>query len=420
MVQHRELGSRNRAAVRWVVVMAAVLTVATAQSATAQNYTTLYTFKGMPDGNEPQAGVLQDPQGNLYGTTAYGGSSNLGTVFKIDSSGDESILYSFAGPPDGTAVIAPLLRDSVGNLYGVSSFGGAFGYGLVYEVSNLDVETILYSFTGTGGDAYPGGGLIRDSAGNLYGVTGTFANGPCSQNCGTVFKLAPNGAETVLHSFSGTNGDGAYPQGLAADKKGNLYGFTFEGGDLTCERGSGCGAVFKIDNTGKETILYSFEGGSTGLSPGGAPVLDPSGNIYGTTSDGGDAACVLPGWGGIGGCGIVFKVSPAGKETVLHAFLAGPAGLAPMDGAIPNGGLARDSAGNLYGSTIAGGNHNCWNSNGCGVIFELSRTGRETILYVVPEYQIAGPLTRASSGILYGTAGGGNLGQGSVFEFTLN
>lgn len=375
----------------------------------AQTFTTLYSFTGTPDGMEPESGLLRDSLGNLYGTTYSGGTANSGTVFEVDATGKETVLYSFAGPPDGDSLTAPVLR-SAGYFYGVSQFGGALGYGMVYKLSKLGVETILHNFTGVDGDAYPVGGLIRDSAGNLYGATGNVQSAPCSGGCGTVFELAPNGTETVLHAFSGTNGDGAYPQGIARDKAGNLYGFTWSGGDLSCDKGSGCGVVFKIDTGGKETILYTFRGGSVGEQPIGAPVLDSSGNIYGATNYGGNTACVN---GNGFGCGTVFKLSSTGKEKILHTFLAG------TDGAIPTGGLIRDSSGNLYGTTIQGGNQSCFNNYGCGIVFEVSLAGKEAILYVMPEYQTIGPLIRDSSGNLYGTLpSGGGFSRGAVFKLT--
>lgn len=415
----REIASRYIAVV-WLFGMAASLLVGPAQPAMGQTYTytTLYSFRHAPDGNNPLAGVLRDPQGNLYGTTTVGGAANRGSVFEIDSSGNESILYSFTGPPDGLVDSAPLSRDSMGYLYGVAEFGGTFGYGTVYKVSKLGVETILYNFTGVNGDANPVGGLIRDSAGNLYGTTGNVISATCSANCGTVFKVAPDGTETVLHVFSGTNGDGAYPQGLIRDKNGNFFGFTWSGGNLNCNAGAGCGVVFKIDTTGKETILYTFAGGSAGQNPIGVPVLDSSGSIYGMTTNGGDMACVLAGIPAYG-CGTVFKVNPQGKEAVLHAFHGSQTAAHPADGASPDGGLVRDAAGNLYGSTSWGGNQTGWNNDGCGIVFKISPAGNETILYVVPEYQINGTLTIDSSGNFYGTTpSGGDFQYGSVFKLT--
>jgi uncharacterized repeat protein (TIGR03803 family) len=417
MVQHQELGSSNRAEMRWLLVVAAVLAVAPARSATAQTYTTLYSFLGTPDASIPVVGLARDSKGNLYGTKEWGGAADFGSVFEVLTSGSETVLHSFGTTPgDGYSVQAPVLLDSEGNLYGVALWGGAFGVGVVYEVSNLGVETILYSFTGDG-DGFPGGGLIRDGVGNLYGVTGFVEYGPCTQYCGTVFRLAPNGKETVLHSFFGTHGDGFFPQGLATDKKGNLYGFTREGGNLACGGfGYGCGTVFKIDSTGKETILYTFEGGSNGMYPNGAPVLDPSGNIYGTTISGGDLACIQG--GGIG-CGTVFKVSPAGEETILHAFHGVGNGGSPTDGWYPAGGLVRGSGGNLYGNAASGGQVNGFCPLGCGVIFEISSVGGYTILYSLQEWSTHAPIIRDSSGNFYGTtSAGGSLGFGSVFEVT--
>jgi uncharacterized repeat protein (TIGR03803 family) len=198
--------------------------------------TVLHSFKG-PGGANPHGGLRRDSEGNLYGATESGGASNYGVVFKLDSSGHETLLYSFAGPPaDGGSSGAGLVRDSAGNLYGTTGFGGAVRRdGVVFKVDSTGHETVLHSFAGPDG-ANPQAGLVRDSAGNLYGVT---PNGGAS-NRGVVFKLDSTGNESVLHSFAGP-ADGAYPEGdLIRDLTGNLYGTTPLGG------ASNLGVVFKV------------------------------------------------------------------------------------------------------------------------------------------------------------------------------
>jgi uncharacterized repeat protein (TIGR03803 family) len=228
-----------------------------------------------------------------------------------------------------------LVRDKAGNLYGTTYTDGAFGYGTVYKVDKTGKETVLYSFTGTGGDgAGPyEAGLIFDAAGNLYGTT--TSGGTAS--AGTVFKVDPTGKETVLLSFNGT--DGATPQGgtLLRDNAGNLYGTASYGGAY------GNGTLFKLDPTGKETVLYSFGTGYfDGTVPSGRVVRDKAGNLYGTTY-----------FGGGYGEGTVFKVNKKGKETLLHGFTGGFR--KRNGGSNPFSGLIQDEAGNLYGTTYSDG-----------------------------------------------------------------
>jgi uncharacterized repeat protein (TIGR03803 family) len=298
--------------------------------------TVLYSFTNSPDGSQPHAGLVMDEAGNLYGTTISGGSSDAGTVFEVDTSGNETVLHSFTNSPDGAAPVAGLVRDWKGNLYGTTPYGGdlacdpPYGCGTVFKLGPTGKETVLYSFTNSPDGAVPEAGLVMDEAGNLYGTT--VSGG--SSCCGTVFKVAPTGKETVLHSFSFSDGS-APSAGLVRDWKGNLYGTTVEGGS------SGVGTVFIMDPTGKETVLYSFAGGTAGAYPYGALVRDWNGNLYGTTFYGGDLACSAP-----YGCGTVFKLGPTGKETVLHSFTGS------SDGLFPFAGLVMDEAGNLYGTTM--------------------------------------------------------------------
>ena len=201
-------------------------------------------------------------------------------------------------------------------------------------------ETVLYSFTNGLDGGYPFGGLVRDSSGNLYGTT--YSGGASS--VGTVFKVTKTGTETVLHSFAG-GADGEYPYAsLVRDSSGNLYGTTSEGG------ASNVGTAFKVTPTGHETVLYSFAGGTDGANPFAGLVRDRKGNLYGTT-EAGDSS----------GVGTVFKLTATGQETVLHTFTGGT-----TDGANPFGGLVRDAAGNLYGTTFVGG------AFGHGAVYEIT------------------------------------------------
>jgi uncharacterized repeat protein (TIGR03803 family) len=191
------------------------------------------------DGGFPLGGSLvRDSVGNLYGTTFIGGidGGGEGTIFKLDPSGDETLLYVFgSGSGDGAYPYGTLARDSAGNLYGATNFGGAFGVGTVFKLDTNNNETIIHSFGGSGDGAPPGGGLVIDRAGNLYGTTTEGG----SSYFGTVFKLDPGGKETILQSFSGKDGNGP-DWGVVRDSKGNLYGTTQYGGAY------GGGVVFKI------------------------------------------------------------------------------------------------------------------------------------------------------------------------------
>lgn len=323
-----------------------------ARSQDVKNYkeVNLYTFTGGSDGGSPY-GVIRDSKGNLYGITFAGGASNLGTVYKLDKTGKETVLYSFKGSPDGEHPSGSLLMDKAGNLYGANYEGGANGFGSIFKVDASGNESILYSFTsGTDGE-YPGGPVIDDASGNLYGTTGY---GGASGN-GTVFRISPSGKEKILHNFTGK--DGQYPFGaLLRDSAGNFYGTTSMGGKY------GDGTVYTMSAKGKVTVLHHFANGDDGENPYAGVVRDKAGNLYGTTYSGG-AGCY-----GFG-CGIVFKVTPKGKETVLHAF-------GDTDGHYPDfGTLLMDASGNLYGTTYAGG------TDDSGTVFEVSSSGTETVLY---------------------------------------
>jgi len=234
----------------------------------ADDETVLYSFGGAPDGAKPYAGVVMGAAGNLYSTTFNGGNvtcantSGCGTVFMLDITGKEKVLYNFSGAPDGANPEAGVVMDAAGNLYGTTFFGGASGDGTVFKLDTAGKETVLYSFSGTPDGANPVGGLVMDVAGNLYSTTFNGGNVTCTNasGCGTVFKLDTTGNETLLYMFSG-GADGAYPPGgLVMDAAGNLYGTTFVGGDLSCmfaNMGLGCGTVFKL------TLPSSISGADT-------------------------------------------------------------------------------------------------------------------------------------------------------------
>ncbi len=275
--------------------------------------TALHKFTGSPDGEEPEAVLVEDPAGNLYGTTYEGGSiANAGTVFKVDSAGDEAVLYTFCSEPnctDGEFPYASVIRDAAGNLYGAAFGGGAFGAGAVYELINgSGQEIVLYSFTGGSDGSGPASVLFLDSQDNLYGTTKYGGNLTCSggDGCGVVFELSPqsggNWKEATLYTFCSLPNcaDGQFPLDgpLVRDATGNLYGTTYFGGNADD------GVVFKLDTNGKETVLHSFTGGSDGGEPWAGLTMDSSGNFYGATAFGGDTKCFPP-----SGCGVVFEIT---------------------------------------------------------------------------------------------------------------
>ena len=369
-------------------------------SCAAGTESVLHSFSfggGATDGVDPQASLIIDSAGNLYGTTEGGGTYVEGTVFKIDAAGTESILYSFgSNVNDGTAPMAGLIMDSAGNLYGTTFSGGANSYyGTVFKISATGTETILHSFgvitSGDGGT--PKAGVIMDSAGNLYGTTWT-GGGP--NNDGAVFEISAAGTESVLYSFPyGTNGNANPAASLIMDQAGNLYGTTIWGG------ANNMGTVFEISASGSESTLYSFGSSSTDASDPEAPlIMDSDGNFYGTT-DGGGA------YNG----GTVFKISAGGTESVLYSF-----GSSVGDGVNPLAGLLMDGSGNLYGTTYAGG------ANGDGAVFKISPDGTESVLYsfgssATDGMQPAAGLIIDRAGNLYGTTEtGGATNQGTVFE----
>ncbi|HXR14712.1 MAG TPA: choice-of-anchor tandem repeat GloVer-containing protein [Terriglobales bacterium] len=404
-----------------VISMAVVLTwVCGAKAAGTEKV--LYSFRGTPDASIPTSNLISDDAGNLYGTTARGGISDgyygNGTVFKLSAvSGHwrETILYKFTGGSDGKEPSSGLIRDSAGNLYGTTQQGGSSscGCGVVFKVDPSGAETVLYSFTATDGE-YPTGGLIFDSHGDLFGTTtngGTYGNG-------AVFELIPSSGgtwtEQVLYSFTNNSGDGATPVGgVVMDNAGNLYGATETGFNSSSING----IVFELKHSGSswtESILYTFTGGSDGGRPfAGVTIRD--GKLYGTTVSGGI------------GAGVVFELQPGSSgwtETVIYTFKGHP------DGASPEAGVIFDKSGNLYGTTSNGGWRYCF--VGCGTIFKLTpKSGgawQETVLYhfngrgVGDGENPEASLLRDAKDNIYGTTslGGGAkscpVGCGVVFE----
>ncbi len=386
--------------ISWTFLIFAV--TALAASGFAQTESTLYSFKGMPDGSVPSAHLIRDSSGNLYGTTAYGGTAGYGTVFKIDNKGNTKIVYNFGGGTDGANPVAALIRDSAGNLYGTTEFG-AGGGGTIFKIDSTGKESVLHSFKNTSDGFNSLTALVRDAAGNLYGTTSLGGNTSCRSvlstyvtGCGTIFKLNTSGKLTVLHTFGGA--DGKAPDGdMVGDSGGNLYGTTYDGG------AHGYGSVYKLARNSTFTVLYSFNWGVglDGARPVGNLMRDGAGNLYGTTRFGGYyVGTTCQGFG----CGTIFKLDSSGNESVLYTFSGNP------DGNDPRTGLVADSAGNLYGTTFKGG------ANGIGTVFRLETNEQEAVLYSFGNDGSSplASLTRGLGGALYGTASAGGTGTAGV------
>lgn len=244
----------------------------------------LYQFNNSEGDPSRPNGVIADAQGNLYGATYAGGADYSGDIYKFDTTGNFSVLYTFTGGTDGYEPQGPLVWGPDGDLYGVTQGGGANGVGTVFKVDTSGNLTTLYSFVyGTTTGYFPNpGALAFDAQGNIYGTTIYGGSGTaCSHDCGTVFKLTPTGSESILYSFQGGT-DGGYPQyGVILDSAGNVYGTTNNYGDQTCS----CGVLFKLNPTGSETVLHTWVG-TDGSTPAGELLLSGA-DLYGLTAAGG-------------------------------------------------------------------------------------------------------------------------------------
>lgn len=358
--------------------------------------TVLYSFAGATDGASPYGSLTKSGDGNLYGVTHEGGSFDGGTVFKITPNGAMTTLYSFGGSTaDGYMPIGNLLQGPDGNFYGMTNAGG-LGLGVIFKITPDGTETVLHSFTTSEG--YPQGSLIQGNDDNLYGMTAILTGG--SQDLGTLFKITLDGSMTVLYSFGN---HGSYiefepPQGsLAQDSEGNLYG-------ATSIRYLDQSSIFKIALDGIRTGLYAFgTNANDGDNPADGLIQGRDGNFYGMTTAGGSE-----------GYGTVFKMTTDGVETVLYSF-----GSNAKDGAYPYGKLIQGDNGYLYGMTKEGGKH------GFGTVFKITPDGSETVLYSFGSssgdgLSPQGSLIQGGDGNLYGmTSGGGSYHLGTVFKVLL-
>ena len=358
----------------------------------ASSESVIYSFANPPDAFRPQCNLVADAAGNMYGTTFSGGTNGLGAIFKVTPTGTESVVYSFAGGADGRHPVAGLVIDKkTGNLYGTTVYGGTANNGTVFMFNPATgVETVLYSFLGGVNDgANPYSSVVRAGT-TIFGTTmsgGAF-------DYGTVFKLTSKGKVTILHSFNSAYPtlDGSYPYAGLTLYKGILYGTTTLGG------AHNLGTVFSITKTGGYALLYSFEGGTTdGQSPYAGVVFDPAGNMYGATYGGGSD-----------NAGTVFLLAAGGGESILHHFRRNNG-----DGINPYGTLVRFKN-NFYGTATGG------NADG-GKVYKITPTGTETIVHSftggADGFNPFGALLVGADKALYGTTyAGGTSDLGTVFK----
>jgi uncharacterized repeat protein (TIGR03803 family) len=397
-----------------IVVASSLILVSGAQAASTMKI--LHYFQSTP-AYGPEATLVSDNAGNLYGTTDFSaadtcGNAGCGTIFKLTklSGGNYQfgVIHRFHGS-DGQRPTASLIFDAQGNLYGTTYLGGAYGAGTVFELSPSGTgwkEKVLYSFNTSGDLQAPLSAVIFDGSGNLFGS----CNFGAAHGQGGVFELTPNGSgwkEQVLYSFTGGTDGGGYIGNLVFDAAGNLYSTAASGGTV------GQGVVFELSpssgGTWTETVLYNFTGESDGASPAGGVIFDGKGSLYGTTSLGPPSSCD----GGLG-CGTVYQLTPSTTGwtlSVLHTFDG-------TDGDAPWAPMTFDNAGNLYGTTTTGG-------SGHGVVFKLSPLGSswtETVLLTFNQSDGAlpyGGLILDKQGVLYGSAsigGMGSFGYGVLFS----
>jgi len=385
-------------------LLCSAITVALVQPTEAENKV-LVTLDGT-NGQDVATSLIQAGDGNLYGTTAFGGANNKGTVFRLTPKGKYTVLYGFCSQANCTDGAGGewLTQGSDGNFYGQTNSGGNADQGTIFEITPSGQLTTLYSFCSQSNctdGAQPWSQLVQTSDGSFYGTTiGGGANGK-----GTVFKFVPGSAPTILHSFCEKSGcsDGSAPYvGLTLASDGNFYGVTAEGGNdaATCPIQSyGCGTVFRISPSGSLKTLYTFctqSGCPDGQIPQGQLIQATDGDLYGTTDGGGSA-----------NQGTVFRITLEGKLATIHDFCTGNC----SDGALPYAGVIQAKNGDFYGTTGLGNN-----------IYQLTSKGEfANVWYRGGVTEIEAAVLQASDGKLYGGTinGGGNAncneGCGTIF-----
>jgi uncharacterized repeat protein (TIGR03803 family) len=369
-----------------LISLSIALVLAVSSSGLSQTYTNIYSL-GSSSG-DPQhptyAGVIvQGRDGNLYSSTAFGGSAH-GAIFKITPTGTLTVLHSFS-TTEGYAAYSGVTMGADGNLYGTTLYGGTSNDGTIFKITPAGQLTTLHNFTGGTDGKNPYAPPVQGFDGNFYGTTSIGG----SNGYGVVYKITASGTFTPLYQFDNTHG--YYPtSALVQSTDGNLYGVTVLGGT------SSHGTAFKITTAGKLTVLYNF--GSSGSEPYGPLAHAPDGNFYGTTQVG----------GGPSNTGVIYKLTPGGAYTVLHEF--------STDGANPYGGLVAATDNNLYGMSYSGG------ANGYGTLYKITAAGVFTKLH---DFALADgaspavtPMQHTNGTIFADTYSGGTAGAGVFFSLS--
>lgn len=368
----------------------------------AITFSNLISFNGA-NGANPVANLVEGSNGNFYGTTLGGGTSNSGTIFEVSPDGSFfTNVYNFSGGSNGADPAGALIIGDDGNFYGTTYNGGVSNWGTIFRLSPGGDFHQLGRLSGTNG-ANPYVALVQAADGSLYGTTvygGPYPNTTSGgTGYGTIFRITTNGNLSVPVELAGTNGANATALVLGND--GNFYGTTAWGGNTLVPWG--VGTIFRLSSDGTFTNLYKFTGFNDGGFPYGNLVQGGDGNFYGTAYN-----------GGVNNFGTAYRITPAGQFTSLHAFTGG------SDGGYPYAGLVQGSDGNLYGTTYLGG-------NGYGGVYEITPAGNVTPLVLFTGaaglYPGAHPyssLVQGSDGNFYGTTyDGGANGKGTVFRLSL-
>ncbi|MGB2602180.1 MAG: choice-of-anchor tandem repeat GloVer-containing protein [Candidatus Sulfotelmatobacter sp.] len=370
-----------------LILATLMLVVAAATMTAAQTFTDLYNFDNGP--NDPHWNTtVQGRDGNMYSTTPQVWSGQTGDIFKITPAGIVTNLFTFDGT-DGGYLQAGLTLALDGNFYGAASNGGSHGFGTVFKVTPGGAVTTLYNFTNGADGAYPSAPPIQGLDGNFYGNASSCAGFP-GTSCipfdtyGSIYKITPEGTFKVLHTFSGPDGINPFGQ-LVQGSDGDLYGTTLDGG------ANGLGTVFKITTTGVFTLLYTFDGTHGAHPLAGGLIQGYDGNFYGVATEGGSS-----------GAGLLFKITPNGRLTVVYDFA--DSGCCSL----PNGGVVQATDGNFYGTTVFGGN-----------VFRVTPSGEFTDLA-----NIGGSpqslMLQHTNGILYSdNAIGGSADRGYFFSMNV-
>ena len=377
-------------------------------------FTTLVNFDEANGAYAAATPLVQGTDGNFYGVAGEGGANNDGTVFKITSTGVLTTLYTFCSQPnctDGSIPSGGLIQAANGNFYGVTVKGGANGDGTMYEITPDGSLTTLHSFESAVDGANPIGTPLQWN-GYFYGITQPYGNGPNAQ--GTLYKITPKGTVTTLYYFCSQPNcaDGAYPgAGLIRASDGNIYGTTSEGGNnSTClqVQSYGCGTIYKITSAGVLTTLHSFAGyPDDGNQPSGGLLQASDRNLYGTTAGGGE-----------NNYGTAFKLSLGGVVTTIYSFCAQPVHNQCPYGRTPYAGFIQGTDGILYSAAYAGGAHNY------GTVYKMTTQGRLTVEHSFDSTDGGlpggGGVVQGTDGSFYGaTENYGAAGYGTIFNLNL-